>query len=200
MLFNQVEQRTQYRYFQKILVANILFILLGSVGLWAMDGHESHSTMKKHSKVAHQNTGGAKRVKLDSTTVKDLHAVLKANEGLHWSFFKYDGAQAEAAAKELKKKITKIGDSKIANLLSFSGKKLDEIKASNSRDKNNQLYHLVSMALIHIVNKYDVGNRYNAYSCPMVKKQWVQNSSKIARVHNPYAPSMPHCGGQDTNY
>ena len=69
-----------------------------------------------------------------------------------------------------------------------------------SENKNNQNYHLTSMALIHIVNTYDVGNEYNAYSCPMVKKKWLQNSKKMAKVHNPYAPNMPHCGGQDSNF
>lgn len=56
------------------------------------------------------------------------------------------------------------------------------------------------MALIHIVNKYDLGSKYNAYSCPMVKKKWLQNSDKMAKVHNPYAAGMPHCGSQDTNH
>jgi hypothetical protein len=45
-----------------------------------------------------------------------------------------------------------------------------------------------------------VGEGYNEYTCPMVKKKWVQNSKKRARVHNPYAPEMPHCGGQVTEY
>ena len=51
-----------------------------------------------------------------------------------------------------------------------------------------------------VVNTYDVGKKYNAYSCPMVKKKWVQNSKKMAKVHNPYAPNMPHCGSKDTSH
>jgi hypothetical protein len=74
------------------------------------------------------------------------------------------------------------------------------MNAKTSREENNQNYHLVSMALIYIVNTYDVGPKYNAYSCPMVKKKWLQNSKKLAKIHNPYAPHMPHCGSQDTNF
>jgi hypothetical protein len=85
-------------------------------------------------------------------------------------------------------------------LLKFSIEKLGELKSDTERETNNQNYHLVSMALIHLVNTYDLGDAYNAYSCPMVKKKWVQNSKKMARVHNPYAPGMPHCGTQDSEY
>lgn len=42
------------------------------------------------------------------------------------------------------------------------------------------------MALIHIINTYDVGENYNAYSCPMTNKKWVQNSKKLNMVSNPY--------------
>jgi hypothetical protein len=106
----------------------------------------------------------------------------------------------ESNAMNLKKAIDAIEDKEVAKLLNFSKGKLKEIKASNDREVNNKNYHLVSMALIHIVNKYDVGSKYNAYSCPMVKKKWVQNSSKMAKVHNPYAPNMPHCGSKDSRY
>ena len=57
----------------------------------------------------------------------------------------------------------------------------------------------VSKALVHIVRTYDVG-KYNAYSCPMVKKVWVQNSAKQDGVQNPYAPEMPACGTKDTSF
>ena len=90
--------------------------------------------------------------------------------------------------------------SRVDLLLTFSKTKLDQIKASNDREDNNQNYHLVSMALIHVVKEYDVGSKYNAYSCPMVKKKWLQNSKKISKVHNPYAPEMPHCGSQDSHH
>lgn len=141
-----------------------------------------------------------KRTSLNERDQKEVLQVLEANESLHASFFKYNAKEVEKQAEELSQKISKIQNQEIAGLLKFSATKLKEIKASNDREENNKTYHLVSMALIHIVNKYDVGSKYNAYSCPMVKKKWLQNSAKMSKVHNPYAAGMPHCGSQDTKH
>ncbi|MCF8060019.1 MAG: hypothetical protein K9K67_12030 [Bacteriovoracaceae bacterium] len=140
------------------------------------------------------------RKKISETTKNQVIAVLKANESLHASFFDYKGDTVEKAAKDLKSKMSAVEDKEISKLLKFSITKLDDLKKDSEREQNNQDYHLVSMALIHLVNTYDIGEGYNAYSCPMVKKKWVQNSKLKARVHNPYAPEMPHCGTQDTEY
>ena len=137
------------------------------------------------------------RKTLEVKTRNQILTVLKANEELHLSFFKYDGKKIEKNAISLKNKIDSIKDEEISKLLKFSSSKLSDIKAANTKDVNNQNYHLVSMALIHIVNSYDVGSKYNAYSCPMVKKKWVQNSKLMSKIHNPYAGNMPHCGSQD---
>ncbi|MFG1492878.1 hypothetical protein [Halobacteriovorax sp. ZH4_bin.1] len=146
------------------------------------------------------NLFAAGRIEMAKDTKKQVVKVLELNEDLHSSFFKYDGAKVEEAAKKLSRAIDKISDEKIKKLLTFSKVKLSEIQASKSTADNNQNYHLVSMALIHIINTYDVGEKYNAYSCPMVKKKWVQNSSKQDKVHNPYASNMPHCGQKDTKF
>ncbi len=184
------------------------FVALGMFGLesYASDSHGSHdhSKMKNgkmdHSKMDHSKMKKGSRKALTEATRKSVVSALEANEALHSSFFKYDGKSVEQNAKKLKSAIDAIEDKEIGKLLKFSKVKLSEIKASSDRKVNNKNYHLVSMALIHIVNKYDVGSKYNAYSCPMVKKKWVQNSSKMTKVHNPYAPNMPHCGSQDTTY
>jgi len=126
--------------------------------------------------------------------------VLKANEKVHESFFKYDGSSVESSAKNLGEQIDLLENNEIKKLLNFAKKKALEIKSANDQKTNNQNYNIVSMALIHIVNTYDLGKDYNAYSCPMVKKKWLQNSSKKDKVHNPYSAMMPHCGSKDTNY
>ena len=150
--------------------------------------------------ISGMSTYTKERKKLDEKTKEAVLSVLKVNEELHASFFKYDGKEVEKNAKKLNSEIDKIKDKEISKLLSFSQKSLAEIKASKDRKQNNKTYNLVSMALIHVMNTYDLGSKYNAYSCPMVKKKWVQNSKKMARVHNPYAPEMPHCGSKDSNY
>ncbi|MBT6325368.1 MAG: DUF3347 domain-containing protein [Bdellovibrionales bacterium] len=141
-----------------------------------------------------------KRKELKPATKKNVIAVLSVNESLHSAFFTYSGKLVEKEARNLIEKINDIKNEEISKLLQFSKSKLSEIKEANERDKNDQSYHSVSMALIHIVNKYDLGSKYNAYSCPMVKKKWIQNSEKMSKVHNPYAPGMPHCGLQDSKY
>ena len=146
------------------------------------------------------NSFGKERKTLDEKSKKELITVLESNEKLFNSFFKYDAKKVEDFALKLRDSIGKISNPEISKLLSFSGSKLNEIKASTDRKVNNQNYHLVSMALIHIVSSYDVGDVYNAYSCPMVKKKWVQNSKKMDGVNNPYAPNMPHCGSKDSSF
>ena len=140
------------------------------------------------------------RVKLPEQTKMEVIGVLKVNENLHASFFKYNAKEVEQKAKELAQAIDKINDPQIKKLLNFSKSKVNQIKSTEGRKKNNELYNMVSMALTHLINKYDLGKDYNVYSCPMVKKKWVQNSTEMKKVHNPYAPNMPHCGEMLTNY
>ncbi len=193
------------------LKKSFLVLSVVALGLFGMESYASgtqgghdHSKMNHskmdHSKMDHSKMKKGDRKSLSEAAKKSVVSALEANEALHSSFFKYDAKAVESNAMKLKKAIDAIEDKEVAKLLNFSKNKLSEIKASNDRETNNKNYHIVSMALIHIVNKYDVGSKYNAYSCPMVKKKWVQNSSKMAKVHNPYAPNMPHCGSQDSHH
>jgi hypothetical protein len=141
-----------------------------------------------------------KRLKVDEKTKVQIIDALKVNDELHASFFKYDGKKIEAVAKKLNLAFDKINDPSISKLLVFAKKKLVDIKEANDKKLNNENYHIVSSALIFVINKYDLGNEYNAYSCPMVKKKWIQNSKKMTKVHNPYAAGMPHCGSQDSSH
>ena len=141
----------------------------------------------------------ADRKSLSDTLKPQVLKVLQVNEQLHSAFFAYDAAKVETEAKQLKDAIEKIKDEKLASLLELSKTKLSEITAKAKREKNNEAYDFVSKALVHVVKTYDVG-KYNAYSCPMVKKVWVQNSAKQDAIQNPYAPEMPACGSKDTNF
>ena len=186
---------------KSFLVLGILTLGIFGMKSYASDSHGSHDHSKmKHSQADHSKMKDGSRKSLTEATKKSVISVLEANEELHSSFFNYDAKAVEASALKLNKAIDAIEDKEISKLLNFSKSKLSEIKASHDRETNNKTYHLVSMALIHIVSKYDVGANYNAYSCPMVKKKWVQNSSKMEKVHNPYAPDMPHCGSKDSQY
>lgn len=142
----------------------------------------------------------ADRIKVDDKTKKQLINVLEANELLHQSFFKYDSQKITINSKLMLKKMNLVSNKEISSMLNFAKKKLKEISGENKKSLNNQNYHIVSTAMIVIMNKYDLGKKYNSYSCPMVKKKWIQNTTKDDTVLNPYADYMPNCGRKETNY
>ncbi len=142
----------------------------------------------------------SERQALDESVKSEIRAVLSANESLHASFFEYDAEKIVKNATKVSEKIDKISDDSIRQLLRFSQQQLGDMSVEDDRDENDQRYHIFSMAMIHLINTYDIGEGFNAYSCPMVKKKWVQNSTAMDRVHNPYDPSMPHCGDKDTKF
>lgn len=177
------------------LMLSILALGVLRIESFAHDHGQTHHHNHNHNddQMNHKT-----RKSLTKKTKKALISVLEANEKLHSAFFKYDSKAVEASASKLKKAMNTVKDKKISKLLKFSKQKLSNIKRSNDRETNNKNYHLVSMALIYIINKYDVGSKYSAYSCPMVKRKWIQNNNKMKKVYNPYAPKMPHCGSQES--
>ena len=142
------------------------------------------------------NVFATKKMAIKESHKKEVLDALSANEMLHASFFKYKGNEVESNAKKLNEKISKITHKDISKLLTFANTKLLTITADNKRAVNNESYHIVSMVLINVINTYNLGEKYKAYLCPMVKKKWVQNTSKGDKVNNPYAPYMPHCGSK----
>lgn len=124
-----------------------------------------------------------------------LDAAIEANIELQQAFFEYDADKVQSKAADLRKKILEIQDPEISKKLSFAVSKLTEIKSSNTRDQNNEALHITSTALIHLMKKEKANSKYKAYFCPMVKKNWIQNTEDTKKVMNPYAPEMPHCGG-----
>lgn len=117
-------------------------------------------------------------------------------DDLHQAFFKGETKSMEAKAKKLNELINGIKDPEISKLLSYSAKQLENIKASENKEKNNQVLHSVSAALIHVLNTFDTELKHEAYYCPMVKMKWLQGPGNSDQVLNPYAPEMPHCGGK----
>lgn len=133
---------------------------------------------------------------VDEKTKAEILKVLEANEALHASFFKYNADEVVSNAKKTNAAISNVSNKEIKKLLVNASKKLSAIKVDSKREDNNKDYHQASMAFIYLINKYELGDKYAGYRCPMVKKKWVQNTKKMGRVHNPYAPEMPHCGGR----
>jgi hypothetical protein len=139
----------------------------------------------------------AERLNIDAKTKNQLQNLLAVNEQLHDSFFHYDAQKVENNAKEVAKAIGAIDDQKIKKLLSFAQKKVEMIKAENPKMMNNKNLGIYSMALMQIIKKYNIGNGYNAFYCPMAKKYWIQKGQK---VENPFMKNMPGCGEQKTYF
>ncbi len=86
-------------------------------------------------------------------------------------------------------KIDKLDVTKLKNSLKF-------VKLMYKKDIGSlrlEFYHL-SKVLIPMIKKYNLKG-VQAYYCPMAKKTWIQNQSKI--TYNPYIPKkMLHCGSK----
>lgn len=143
-----------------------------------------------------QSHGENKKQILDKETQKQLENVFIANENLHQAFFDYKNQKTKITglAQKLNQSMEMVSDPDIKKKLIFSQTKLKEITTEATKNDNDQRYHLVSMALIHLLKKYVVGGDYQGYTCPMVKKKWVQ---KAAKAQNPYAVDMPDCGSKE---
>lgn len=133
---------------------------------------------------------------IDKTTTETMVKALELNEALHAAYFTYNAESVEKSATAVISELEKIKNKKLKTNLDKALGHLKKIKKSVKREDNNKFYHLASVYLIRIINKYDLGPKYQPYYCPMVRKKWIQNISKQEKVHNPYDPTMPHCGGR----
>ncbi len=129
-----------------------------------------------------------------------LMKVLEQNEKLHGAMFEYKKDLLVKEAKLYKKLVEKVKAAEFKKILKPTLSSIDELISSQAKNKDNESYHKVILALVRLVESYNFGSTYNVYYCPMVKKRWVQNSQKMRKVHNPYAPEMPHCGGQISEF
>ena len=170
-----------------------------SLLIFSVNTHSEGEKLHHHGIVPKKST--EKRKSLSAEAKKNLMSIFEKNEALHSSFFSYDGASVEKTATKLANAIELIKDKKLLKILKRTPVQLKKMKASVEKDKNYHMYSVVNKTLVSILKEYDLGETYNVYSCPMLRKVWVQNSTKKDKVHNPYAGDyMPHCGKKDSNY
>lgn len=142
----------------------------------------------------------AERVQLDNQAKSEILKLYQGNERLHRAFFEYDVKKIETETKNVMKLMKAIKNEELRTKFSLALKMIKRIKASEKKEVNNKAYHVVSMALVNVLDKYDLGKTYNVYYCPMLKMKWVQSSLKHKGVENPYADYMPQCGRQFSKY
>jgi len=169
----------------KILLIGILSIVLP---VFAQHKHENHT---KHAEV--------KRQVLPSKDRFVLLEVLAMNDLLFNSFLKKDQGLIEKNAKELSVLLAST-DSTIVKLVKGKTSILNGIKSSNKNEDNLKAYESFLNPLLALVQQYDVGGKYNIFSCPMVKKSWIQDLKTNKDVRNVFAIDMLECGSQDTHF
>ncbi|EQC45286.1 DUF3347 domain-containing protein [Bacteriovorax sp. Seq25_V] len=139
---------------------------------------------------------GFAKDKLEKSSKELMLKILDKNESLHSSFFSYKAKEVEAAAK-LVLSVSQTNKDKLLKAdIDKANEYLSQIKSTVNEDENKKFYGLANIYLVKIINKYDLGEKYQAYYCPMVRKRWIQNTKKEANVQNPYDASMPDCGGR----
>lgn len=173
----------------KILLIGILSIALP---VFAQHNHDhNHENHTKHAEV--------KRQVLSSKDRSILLEILEKNDLLFNSFLKKDQDLIEKNAKELSVLLAKT-DNSIMKLVKEKASSLNGIKSSNKNEDNLKAYESFLNPLLALVQQYDVGGKYNVFSCPMVKKSWLQDLTTNKDVRNVYAMDMLECGSQDTHF
>ena len=125
----------------------------------------------------------------------EFNQVLQKYELLHQAFFDNNLKAVKKNAKNVLKGIESIKDRKIAETLSYTKRKLEDIIDSEDIEKSKKDMHIISQGLLVVIEKYAPNKKYARFYCPMVQKYWIQNISESDKVMNPYASnSMPHCG------
>ena len=125
----------------------------------------------------------------------DFNETLVKYEKLHDAFFKSDLKGVHKYSSELAQEISDLKNKEVKKKLGYTLSKLSELEKSSDLEEAKKSMNIISQGLLIVLEK-DLPNKdYARYYCPMVKKYWIQNVSKLEKVHNPYASeSMPHCG------
>jgi len=176
--------------FKKFFVT--LSLVVASLFALKTFGSESHD----HGKVMKKENSQTKQ--LDKDSKAQILKSLKTYEKLHDAYYAYDNSKVVSESKKLTQSLEAISNKDIQSKLKSENVYtfLNAIKMTDNRTVNDSLLDNVSKKLNEIIlSKYDLSD-YNLYYCPMVKKHWLQNSKKMAKVHNPYAPDMKSCGSQ----
>lgn len=166
----------------------IFTLFLLSFGVEAQHSH--HKTSEKMS---------VERKTLSGEDQKKVILILDKNDELFNAFLKKDDSLIEKKSHELSGLMKKIEVAALKEV-KIQTKQLDSIKATKTRETNLVAYESFVNPLIKFIQTYDVGSNFNVFSCPMVKKSWIQNTIVNKDVRNVYAMEMLECGTQDTKF
>ncbi len=168
---------------KKIILTALLFSGLG----FGQDGTHNHHQEHGKKMEMNEHNHGVENTKFNKALIK--------YEGLHQAFFDNNLAKIKSNAKEVLEELKNIQNEKINKTLIYTKKKLGEISMSDDIKESKEAMNTVSQGMLVVLEKHAQNKDYARFYCPMVKKYWIQNKTKIKKVMNPYASSsMPHCG------
>lgn len=167
-----------------------LLLMAGAAN--AQHSHDDHDH-------GHDQKVSVARKSLNASEKAAMTNILNKNDELFNAFLKKDNALIEKTAKAL---AVVTSQYKMASFkdIHAEASKLSSIKASKSREANLDIYEAFLQPLIKFVQTYEVDKKFNVFSCPMVKKAWLQDTSVNKDVRNVYAMEMLECGTQDTKF
>lgn len=163
------------------------FLLIAlSLGLFSQVNQHNHAAMSDHSMQSES------KIVVNKSDLSHLDRALENYRLLHQAFAQYNGEKIHDIALKMKVDLDALQDKELVKLLSFSAKTLGKFSANARPEENKTRFHVLSMALIHVANKYQLTKSYQSFYCPMVKMKWLQPEGE--ELHNPYSSEMPSCG------
>ncbi len=155
-----------------------------------------HSNDHDHD---HDHKMSVARKPLKAAEKTAVTSILDKNDELFNAFLKKDNALVEKKAKALSEAASQAKMGILKDIQAQTGK-LSTISGSKSHEANMEAYESFLKPLIKFVQTYEVDKKFNIFSCPMVKKSWIQDTSVNKDVQNIYAMEMLECGTQDTKF
>lgn len=140
-----------------------------------------------------------KRKVLEPKAQKELDGVLRENDILFNALLKKDAPAIEKAATQLSALVTKSAGAVMKDVKA-QVKNLIAMKAPVKHEDKLISYEKFLNPLISVVKDHQAGKKFNIFTCPMVKKSWIQDTEVNKDVRNVYAMEMLECGTQDTRY
>lgn len=169
----------------------ILIFALSSFSVLAQDHH--------HHGHGHETHKSTQRKSLNDKDKKTISDALTINDQLFNALLAKDAKLIEKKSQEISALLQGNKDA-VFKELALKASNLKTIKSSTKQEDALKTYEEFLKPLIKVVQEYDLGNSYNVFSCPMVKKSWIQDVRVNKGVKNVFAPYMLECGTQDTHF
>ncbi|HMQ11365.1 MAG TPA: hypothetical protein PKC21_01825 [Oligoflexia bacterium] len=171
-----------------------LSVIVLAILVSACDNNQPVQEGHKHEKKMSNKNIEQKKVNSENIP-EELNGLLKINEDLHAAYFNYDQDAIKKHIVSITSYVKEIKNSELQKKLSVATQSFEGLSEESSREIFNEKYHLFNIQLIEVLDQYRPSETYSRYHCPMVKKDWIQNTVKDNnKTKNPYAPEMKSCG------